>query len=261
MKLGIDRGSSFTDFVIEDNQIIIEKRSLSTRDLTTIFNEIKQIWKQFPDISQTYYAGPFPKCDFLEKHKLFRTDELTSVGRGAVRLSGLDEAIIVSFGTGTAIVHANNNVFRHLGGTGVGGGTIKGLSKLLLNTDNMEQIESLALSGDEKQINLILADLGYKNIGLLHKDVTASNFAKIADTKKENIAAGILSLVGETVSVIASLCAQSCELSSKIVVVGKPASNKFLQKEFKKVGSLYNTKFVVPEHNDVATAFGSIEFD
>ena len=58
--------------------------------------------------------------------------EFSCIGQGGLYLSGLDEAIVISMGTGTAIVHANSNgTTNYLGGTGVGGGTLVGLSKLL----------------------------------------------------------------------------------------------------------------------------------
>ena len=52
--------------------------------------------------------------------------------------------VAVSAGTGTACIHHNNGQFNHLGGISVGGGTLKGLSKYLINTKNPEDIEELA---------------------------------------------------------------------------------------------------------------------
>ena len=48
-------------------------------------------------------------------------------------MSGLDRAVVVSMGTGTAYVMADKGRVSHLGGTGVGGGTLLGLSGLTLN--------------------------------------------------------------------------------------------------------------------------------
>lgn len=36
-------------------------------------------------------------------------------------------------GTGTSFVEVKNGIPRHLGGIGIGGGTIMGLSKIMLN--------------------------------------------------------------------------------------------------------------------------------
>ena len=89
-----------------------------------------------------------------------RVAEFNCIGRGGLFLSGLDEAIVVSMGTGTAIVHARRGgETEYLGGTGVGGGTIVGLSKLLLNAESIEHIVEYAESGDLANIDLRIRDI------------------------------------------------------------------------------------------------------
>ena len=70
--------------------------------------------------------------------------EFASTGIGGLYLSELDEAIVVSLGTGTAIIHAkrseNGAVTDYLGGTGVGGGTILGLSRKMLGIGSIEHL-------------------------------------------------------------------------------------------------------------------------
>ena len=61
--------------------------------------------------------------------KTIRVEEFTANAKGGLYLSGLDRAIIVSMGTGTAYVYADAQSSEYLGGTGVGGGTLVGLSK------------------------------------------------------------------------------------------------------------------------------------
>ena len=72
------------------------------------------------------------------KHNLYgldsvRVPEFNGIGMGGLYLSGLSRALVVSMGTGTALVHASSDgKMDYLGGTGVGGGTLLGLSKLML---------------------------------------------------------------------------------------------------------------------------------
>ncbi|MCS7103479.1 MAG: pantothenate kinase, partial [Candidatus Korarchaeum sp.] len=67
---------------------------------------------------------------------LIEVDEIEAIGRGGAFLAKLDECVVVSAGTGTAIVEVRRRdsgyYVKHLGGTGVGGGTLLGLNKLLL---------------------------------------------------------------------------------------------------------------------------------
>src|SRR5690606_30632862 len=61
-------------------------------------------------------------------------DEPTAIGRGALALAGVERALAVSCGTGTAMVAADAPAgrFVHVTGTPVGGGTLEGLGAALL---------------------------------------------------------------------------------------------------------------------------------
>jgi type II pantothenate kinase len=183
--------------------------------------------------------------------------EIDAIGFGGAALAGCKECVVVSMGTGSAIVHFANDNTRHLGGSGVGGGTIKGLSALICGLDDPSQIEALALKGDAAKLNLTISDLGYDQISFLGADMTASNFANIKSTRAEDQAAAILDLVGETVGIIASICARSVNCSNHIVMVGKVAQNRFIQQVLNLVGKLYQTAFIFPQNPGYATAYGA----
>ena len=54
-----------------------------------------------------------------------QVEEFTAVGVGGLALSGVEKAVVVSMGTGTAFVWAQRGgEVRHLCGSGVGGGTL-----------------------------------------------------------------------------------------------------------------------------------------
>ena len=57
-----------------------------------------------------------------------KVEEFRAIGLGGLYLSGYKTAIVASLGTGTALVHAEEGKApHHLGGTGMGGGTLVGL--------------------------------------------------------------------------------------------------------------------------------------
>jgi pantothenate kinase len=88
----------------------------------------------------------------------------------------------------------------------MGGGTLIGLSKLLINVDNYNDIMRLAKQGDNRNVDLIVKDIygtNANNLGL-DDDVIASSMGKIHellqnkkrdDIKKEDIAKSLLSMV------------------------------------------------------------------
>ncbi|MGD8285104.1 MAG: hypothetical protein PVG08_13400, partial [Desulfobacterales bacterium] len=147
---------------------------------------------------------------------------------------------------------------QHVGGTGVGGGTIKGLSSLMCHMEDPCRIEALALKGKASKVNLTLSDLGYDELSFLGADMTASNFAAVKSKKPEDLAAGILLLVGETVGIIASICAREFSCQDRIVIVGKVAKNKYVRHILERVGKLYQTSFYFPEKPGYATVYGAV---
>ena len=70
--------------------------------------------------------------DKYEDIEIIKVDEFNAIAYGGVLLSKLDEAIIVSIGTGTTILYSDLHKIERLGGTGLGGGTFVGLSNAIL---------------------------------------------------------------------------------------------------------------------------------
>jgi pantothenate kinase len=87
--------------------------------------------------------------------------------------------------------------------------------------------------------------------------VTASNFAAPKSRRVEDLAAAVLSLVAETIGIIASLCAREAACRDRIVMVGKVSENRFIRRVLDQVGTLYQTVFTYPEHPGYATVFGA----
>ena len=144
--------------------------------------------------------------------------EFECIGRGGLYLSGLDEAIVASLGTGTALIYAhkeNGEVkTEYLGGTGVGGGTLIGLSRKMLGVDTIEHIEQLCEGGDLDKIDLRIKDISVNNTYKgVREDLTASNFGKLSDlANKHDIALGIANMVTETIGMMAIFAARNYKL-------------------------------------------------
>jgi len=119
------------------------------------------------------------------------------------------------------------------------------------------KIEALALKGNSSKINLNISDLGYEGLSFLGADMTASNFADVKSKKTEDLAAGILRLVGETVGILASICAREFKCPDRIVIVGKVANSQFIRHTIGLVGKLYQTQFTFPENPGYATVYGA----
>lgn len=122
-----------------------------------------------------------------------RVDEFHAIGKGGLFLSELSRAIVVSMGTGTAFIIADENGEEHIGGTGIGGGTLLGLSNKMLNIRHFDDLIEMAKDGDLSNIDLNIADITKDRLETLPPEITASNFGKISDlATKADIALELL---------------------------------------------------------------------
>lgn len=183
--------------------------------------------------------------------------EFLAIGLGGLYLSGLKRVIVCSLGTGTAIVKANGKDICHLGGTGVGGGTLIGLSKLILNIRDIDALINMALDGDLYNIDLKVGDISKEDLPGLSKETTAANFGKINDlAKPSDIALGIINMVFETIATSSVFAVKTSNIK-KVVLVGNLSTIPQCKKIFTKLGQQFNINFIIPENSNFAIGLGA----
>lgn len=197
-------------------------------------------------------------------------NEVQAIGRGGQAILGLhgDERqqplLVASAGSGTALIKAEGDSYAHVSGTGVGGGTMLGLARLLLGTLDPQEIGDLALAGDRNGADLSLADVITGPIGHLPADATAVNFGRLArtsfdgDVRREDLAAALVNLVAQTIGLITvnTAHAHGCE---RIVVIGHMLDMAYFRHVLGLVGKYYATPMILPEAAGCATALGALE--
>ena len=191
--------------------------------------------------------------------------EFSAVGLGGLYLSGLDEAIIVSMGTGTAIVHAkregNNTKINYLGGTGVGGGTLLGLVRKMTGVETIEHIEELCREGDLNNIDLRVKDIS-KNAKYtgVNEDLTAANFGKVSDmATNADLALGVANMVAETVAMMSIFAARGRGVKD-VVVIGNLTNIEAVRHVFSNLTS-FGINFVIPENSSFGTVIGAALYE
>ncbi len=187
-----------------------------------------------------------------------RISEFEAIGLGGLYLSGLSEAIIVSMGTGTAIVHAKKNgVIEYMGGTGVGGGTLVGLSKKLLGLSHVDHIVELAKEGDVAKVDLRISDISKDDILPLSSNLTAANFGKVSEVAtKEDIALGLFNLVFESIGMLAIFAARARGIKN-IVLTGNLAEVPQAEMTFGVLNQMFGMNFILPENKGYSTVIGT----
>lgn len=146
-----------------------------------------------------------------------------------------DVYVVTNVGTGTSIHCIQNNMQERLGGTGVGGGTLVGLSHLLAGVTDYEEIVALASKGSRDRIDLKVKHIYEGKEPPISGELTASNFGNdlfsvAGELSKEELLATVVGLVGETVSTVSVLAARQCA-SSTIIYIGSSFIHNPLLKE------------------------------
>ncbi len=189
----------------------------------------------------------------------YKVEEFNAIGLGGLYLSGLEDAIIASLGTGTALVHAKSGqIPNYLGGTGVGGGTLIGLSKKMLGMDTISHIEELAETGSLDKIDLHIGDMMKKtDIPGFTDNTTASNFGNVSDlANRHDIALGIINMVFETIGMVSIFAARGRGLKD-IVLTGNLSGVKQAKEIFGTLNIMFNMKFIIPDNSRFGTVIGA----
>lgn len=258
--IGIDIGSSTTKIIEYKNGIIINKQiSTNTNSEEVLDNFIEN--NNIKNIEEIVLTGI--GLDKIEVNKygvpVKKVDEFKAIGVGGLNLSNRKEAIIVSIGTGTAFIRADGKDIKHLGGTGVGAGTLSNLCDRFVNTKSFEEILELSQKGDLSKIDLRISDRTDEEIETLPPDLTLANFGNLKeDASNADITLGILNMIFEVIGVMAAFISKN-DTIKEIVLIGNIVTVPAVKDILRKIEKLHNIKFIIPENAQYGVAIGAIQ--
>jgi type II pantothenate kinase len=262
MIVGIDIGGSTTDAVILDNGgvsvVTIEANDPVAAAAGALGKLVETCGLELEKVERVAATGAGSRAlgDRLFGRPVVKVNEFDAIGIGGISLVGKKRALVVSLGTGTAIVSVEPDKIEHVSGTGLGGGTLRGLSKHMLGVSTFETLEALAERGDLSRVDLTVRDIAGGAIGDLPPGTTASNFGKIsADATAEDKALAIMNMIVEVVSVLALAAARGCG-QEDIVLTGKLTRIFRFMQNAKRRNFLWRN-FLIPDQADYATAIGA----
>ena len=264
MLIGIDVGISTTKIVgIREGEVVSPIRITAVDPVTSLYGafgkylhdnnfgleDIEHVMLTGVGsayISQPIYGLPTSKCD-----------EFVADGLGARYESGLDKASVVRRGTGTSFVKCEGCKMEHIGGIGTGGGTLQGLSRLLLNTSDIKYVSGIATKGNLANINLLIGDISARPLPGLPMDATASLFGKAqSNTSQEDIAKGLVYLVLQSIGSAAILAGQGTGIYD-FILIGNLTLLPQCHDIFPAMAELYGVRFHIPKHSEFCTAIGA----
>jgi len=188
-----------------------------------------------------------------------RVGEFKAIGLGGLHMANLETALIVSIGTGTALVQANKNgEICHIGGSGVGGGTLQKLSARFAGVTQVTNISLLAQQGNLAAVDLRLSDISRENIGQLPPHTTVSNFGNLQDhAAPADIVCGLVNMIFESIGMMAVFACQGKPQPADIVVIGALSTLEQAARVFEMLSVLHPVQFHIPPDAIYATAVGA----
>ena len=279
MIYSVDFGGSTIDVISWENGEIKSRRSFERypRYLSVMpVDFLKERKNLFKDAEKIYVTGGKSRllAATFSGIPVNKVNEIDAIGRGgyfllkkAMPSAGLDKigrVLVVSMGTGTCMVEVGIGKkgylgSEHVGGTGVGGGTFMGLCKQLLDETSPDCLKKMFLRGDRKKVDLSVYDIVGSGIGVVPGEATASNLAKISrsiDFSKNDLAAGIVNLVGQTIGILASFAAKArkCDL---VLLCGKLTDMEQVTEAVLYTGKMHHVKMLVPDQAGYVSAYGA----
>ena len=262
--IGIDVGISTTKIVgIKNNKVSAPIRITAADPITSLYGAFGKYLHdndiELKDVEHVMLTGVGAAYIDQPIYGLptSKSQEFIADGLGARFESKIDHAIVVSMGTGTTFILCNGDAMRHIGGIGVGGGTLAGLSRIMLNTNDIRQVAEMAKKGNIRNIDLAIGDISAHPLPGLPMDTTASNFARAqSDASKEDIAAGLIKMVLQSIGSAAWLASLGSDIRD-FVLIGNLSLLPQCKEVFPGLEKLYDIRFHVPKYSQYCTAIGA----
>ena len=264
MKIGIDAGGTLIKLVILDD----ENRTFKKYPSTDIDQVIEILNNDYSE-EEVYLTGG--KSEYIQEKLNFESKisiEFDATFRGLTQLLNesnlnFERYVYLNVGTGTSFHQATTTDQKRVGGSGVGGGTLLGLSHLLTGIEDYHTIIERAKKGDRNKVDLKVHHIYNGKPTPIPGDLTASNFGNVLNHKSdqsiEDQLIAVIGLVAETVTAMALNLADAFD-TKKMVFIGSTLLDNTVMTDI-----IYNDSqlkgaeaYVVP-NGEFSGALGAIE--
>lgn len=260
--IGVDLGTSGTKLAARGPQRLSFQRRPTVRGETLAARAVEQFldWAEIPrnEVDRLVLTGV--RTSFFTRPLLglptFTVPEFEAIGRGGM-IAGVERALVVSMGTGTALVMAGPEGCAHLGGSGIGGGTLSGLGLLLLGEGRPDRIGQMALRGRPEKVDLLMGDICKVDLPNLQRDMTAANFGHVApDAAPEDIALGLVTMVLQSAGLAASFTLRGKDVRD-VALTGALTQLPQAREQFDFMEECFYLRFHLSDTAAYATAYGA----
>ena len=274
MIVGIDIGGSTTDAVLLEKAIVptqetertgrlpfektIRAETVETNDplaAGALGKLLNSAGRKLADIQAITASGggSHQLADKIFGVPIVKVPAITAIGAGGSSLAGKSDALVVSLGTGTALVSVRKDQLLHLGCTGIGGGTLRGLARHFLGMTQLDTLEQLAAQGDLAQVDLTVGDIAGGPVCIVPAKAVASHFGKLqTDPSQADKALGLVNMVA-WITLTLSLFAAQTRQHTHIVFTGTLTRLDAFRKQLAALMPRRGMDFSIPPHAEYAT--------
>lgn len=231
--IGIDAGGTLTKLAYINKQDEMDFEIFHSND----FTKVKEWIENNPHIEEIGVTGGRTK-QLLAVLKTMKSIqylvEFEATFKGVQYLlekTGLNiqNAIITNIGTGTSIHYMEGQNHIRVGGTGIGGGTLTGLSTIMTGVSDFNDITTKAALGSREFIDLFVKDIFQGMEPPIEGHLTASNFGNVnilkeAKHETNDLLATIQGLVGEVITTLSIQFAEG-KNAEHIIYIGSTLTN------------------------------------
>ncbi|OAB27828.1 type II pantothenate kinase [Paenibacillus macquariensis subsp. defensor] len=264
MKIGIDSGGTLIKIAyMEKDKIEVKKLSVFEID------QIASWINSFNSAEICVTGGRANQLKSYLNNTVSVILEFDATINGAIYLLHneafeLETYILTNVGTGTSIHYVQKDRHERIGGTGVGGGTLMGLSQLLTGLSSYNEIVSKVPLGNREQIDLKVSDIYRGSPPPISGNLTASNFGKLFVNEesdglsKEDLLSSVIGLIGETVATVSVLAAGQYKASSIVYIGSTFINNEPLKKVIYDYTNLRGAKPIFLNNGEYCGAIGAL---
>ncbi|WP_404332624.1 type II pantothenate kinase [Mesobacillus maritimus] len=242
-RIGIDAGGSLVKIVIEEKgKLTYKKYPIEKLDDAVGW---LAILAQQAEVNVTGGKAEYLRKRYFPNAKVVTEFDASCEGaRYLIKKSRLKIAskfMLVNIGTGTSWYLIEAEKTERILGSGIGGGTFMGLGKLLSTRTEYSQLVEQAIEGDKANIDLLVKDIYHPEDPPIEGTLTASNFAKAAETvahsESDRIAA-IVNMIAETIVLLSNQTAKLHQTQEIVYIGSTLIENSTLQAGLERFSSM-----------------------
>lgn len=263
MKIGIDAGGTLIKVAV----LTESGRTFKKYPSSEIDKVISMLNKDYAG-DEIYLTGG--KAEYIAEKLNFdvtSTIEFDATFRGLTQLlkeadMDLDRYVYLNVGTGTSFHQATRDSQKRVGGSGVGGGTMIGLSYLLTGIGDFDKIIERAKDGLRDNVDLKVHHIYNGRPSPIPGDLTASNFGNILNAQKtasaEDQLIAVIGLVAETVTAMAINLADAFDTKNMVFIGSTLLNNEVMTDIIYRYSELKNARAFVVPNGEYSGALGAI---